>query len=558
MTTIAQYFEQAQLSLAAYALDLLPGMSGTSANSNTYIASLKTGGMSQAQADAFAATYAVVDQYTDPLSGFSATIFDKGGVKYFAIRGTETPGGGGVFATAVDWLATNAADVGADGVAISQGIELINYLQRLYGAPNSAVVQYGYNDTLQQVFTTTGTASGELAGNTIAMNVAGHSLGGHLAMMASRLAPGLFNAVYTFNAPGFDTELHWLYPGAPLTSDGFFNALNTAPLGPITGAIGASWNAGIMTHLDVPSDVVHGIGSTPGAPGALFSEKDDPLSPVSSHSIQAITDSLALYNLLATLDPTLDSNPTGGIQTITNILKASSNVAANTLESAVSALGKLFLVNGAAGYNGNEFDGNRDLLYTALNDITAALPAGGYTLRDLSAFNATQLASVAQDNLAYRYALVNGNPFALDGNDAIYTAHNTAGELNLFDTATGQGTLTAQYLTDRSDYLTKLLARNVQDSTAGRLSSGGGDTLYRDIGTGTVTEFRTGSLLAGDDARKHLEFGSDQGETISGGSQSDRIYGMGGNDTLQGNMWNKLRWHEAANDACYETERKVA
>lgn len=37
------------------------------------------------------------------------------------------------------------------------------------------------------------------------------------------------------------------------------------------------------------------------------------------------------------------------------------------------------------------------------------------------------------------------------------------------------------------------------------------------------------------------------------------IEGGAGNDTLQGNVWNKLRWHEAANDAPrYEIERRVA
>ena len=38
-----------------------------------------------------------------------------------------------------------------------------------------------------------------------------------------------------------------------------------------------------------------------------------------------MTDSLALYNLFAQLDPTLNTNP-NGLQTITDILKASSNV----------------------------------------------------------------------------------------------------------------------------------------------------------------------------------------------------------------------------------------
>lgn len=119
--------------------------------------------MTATQAATFASTYTVVDQYTDALSGFSATVFvDNSGVKHLAMRGTET---NEVFASAVDWLAANAADVAADGIAISQGIELINYLQRLYGAQGSSVVQYGYNSSLQQIYTTTGTATGELSGS---------------------------------------------------------------------------------------------------------------------------------------------------------------------------------------------------------------------------------------------------------------------------------------------------------------------------------------------------------------------------------------------------------
>ena len=118
MATIANYFEQAQLSLAAYALDLLPGMSGVSSNSEDYTTSLETAGMSTVQADNFASTYTVVDQYTDALSGFSATVFDKEGVKYFAIRGTQTDT---VFSSVIDWL-TNVEDVAADGIAITQGL----------------------------------------------------------------------------------------------------------------------------------------------------------------------------------------------------------------------------------------------------------------------------------------------------------------------------------------------------------------------------------------------------------------------------------------------------
>jgi hypothetical protein len=103
MATIADYFSQAQLSVAAYAPNLQRGAFGS--QTSEYVAALVDGGMSQKQAEVFADTYRVIDQYADPQSGFSATIFDKSGVKYFAIRGSET----GVFSGAQDWL-TNVLD----------------------------------------------------------------------------------------------------------------------------------------------------------------------------------------------------------------------------------------------------------------------------------------------------------------------------------------------------------------------------------------------------------------------------------------------------------------
>jgi hypothetical protein len=93
MATITQYFEQAQLSLAAYALDLQSGMFG-SADAN-YISKLKAAGMSDTQAIDFANTYTVIDQFTDSASildsGFSATLFKDNRTQqiYLAIRGTE-------------------------------------------------------------------------------------------------------------------------------------------------------------------------------------------------------------------------------------------------------------------------------------------------------------------------------------------------------------------------------------------------------------------------------------------------------------------------------------
>jgi len=207
MATITSYFEQAQLSLAAYATGLHSGMPNAD-----YEAALVHAGMTDAQAEEFADTYTVIDQYNDPFTGFSGTVFKhKDGSLHFAIRGTEN---------LLDWVTANFRDIGADGVAIYQGIAMFNWLQRLYGAPGTEVVQYTYNldETISTSMFAIPVGAPSLYGQATPVSVAGHSLGGHLAMMLSRLAPSRFDAVYTYNAPGFDTALRTnLFP---LTSDG--------------------------------------------------------------------------------------------------------------------------------------------------------------------------------------------------------------------------------------------------------------------------------------------------------------------------------------------------
>lgn len=134
MELITSYFYQSQLSQAAYAT-LYSGMS-----SGVYIDALQENNlMSAAQAEAFAAEYTVIDQYTDTTTGFSGTVFEKDGAYYFAIRGTEKP-----FTEAgnIDWLDANFGDIGGDGIAINQALSMYNWLQRLLAAPGSEVMQY--------------------------------------------------------------------------------------------------------------------------------------------------------------------------------------------------------------------------------------------------------------------------------------------------------------------------------------------------------------------------------------------------------------------------------
>ena len=69
MTTINDYFVQSELALAAYAI-LSP--------STPDILALQDEGkiMAPTQAAQFASEWQVIDQYTDLVSGFSATVFE--------------------------------------------------------------------------------------------------------------------------------------------------------------------------------------------------------------------------------------------------------------------------------------------------------------------------------------------------------------------------------------------------------------------------------------------------------------------------------------------------
>ncbi|MBI4937116.1 MAG: hypothetical protein HY846_02645 [Nitrosomonadales bacterium] len=520
--------------------------------------------MTPTQAAAFASTYTVVDQYSDPLSGFSATVFEKGGVKYLAVRGTEKPTASvtGFTAFLADW-GTNINGIGGNGIAVDQGIAMFNYYLRATAVQGATVRQYGYLPALNGQPASIGatniiaSADGALVTHNPdgsvspdIFSVAGHSLGGHLAMLLSRLAPGAVTSVGTFNAPGFGPE------GQIALS--FFDPLAQAMSG--QGQIGASWNPQIMTHLNVEGDAAHALGTTPAAAGLaniVFSENANQ-GLIDAHSIETITDSLALYNLFATLDPALNNNPTGGVQTITGILKAASNVAATSLETTLDALGKLF------GQTFTTTTGDRESYYTHLAQIQALFnPAFSvaYTVESLADMSAAALAAHAQSSLAARYALVGGNAFAVTG--ANYGAFNPSGELDLFDPATHTGELTDAYLKDRAAFLLAKLKANTADATvtvgageqAGWMNQSGEEILYRNYSADANGNTSSGSvyqgqntfhipLLGGDytntpnNGMRQIQFGSTLNDTLTGGTQADRLYGMGGADTLQGNGGN--------------------
>lgn len=156
---IHEYFENAQLSMAAYAA-LTQGITGVA-----YKTALKSAGFSDTQATDFISAYSVVRVFDDPATDFSATLFQKNGSadKILAIRGTES------------WhdIVITDLQIGVFGLA-NQYASLQNFYEQILAQLQPA-------DTL---------------------TVTGHSLGGFLAQAFTLDHQSLVSHAYTYNSPG--------------------------------------------------------------------------------------------------------------------------------------------------------------------------------------------------------------------------------------------------------------------------------------------------------------------------------------------------------------------
>lgn len=229
MTSVASLFEQAQLAEAAYA-NLVPGTTLLSELQNT------DNGMhfSLTQATAFAAEWEVTDHIPDTVSGFSATLFRnrQTGAYTLAVRGS----------TNLTDFAADAALIVRDGLAVQQVVDLYNFWQRANTAAGQGYTAAKLVPTVEffpDAFQIAGLSyriewvssaqltdpalrqgSGALAVCPASLNVAGHSLGGHLSMAFSRLFPALAIDSLAVNGLGFKS--------GNVTVDNLFTALGGA------------------------------------------------------------------------------------------------------------------------------------------------------------------------------------------------------------------------------------------------------------------------------------------------------------------------------------------
>jgi hypothetical protein len=170
-------------------------------------------------------------------------------------------------------------------------------------------------------------------------------------------------------------------------------------------------------------------------------------------------------------------------------------------------------------------------------DANLQLSAIGELLKAASARSEATLESVVQ-------SLRELNPFAILGLD--YSRFNRNGELDLFDPATGQGTLTRSWLEDRASFLTgKLWAgtndRRTESQDALAVRSGPMQYFEDRGGASTYKLYQgLGPAVSGIPVTTMAQylFGGSGTDTLTGGEKWDKLYGGDGADSLTGGKGN--------------------
>lgn len=208
----------------------------------------------------------------------------------------------------------------------------------------------------------------------------------------------------------------------------------------------------------------------------------------------------------------------------------------------------------------------RNLFFGATATIITPLPAdldGGRFTIDAT-LSREAIVEQARTSIAWRYALRELNSFVVT--DADYSRHNTDGSLDLYDEATGTGTMTPKFLADRA----AMLAWKIRYETRGARDDNDGvrtgpkpyneewDTLevngnwdFVDLtvrlgGGEPLTLEIDGAGLSLDDHQ--VVFGRSADDSINGAGEADSLYGMGGNDILNGRGGNDWLEGQLGND----------
>ncbi|MEQ1622939.1 MAG: calcium-binding protein [Methylococcales bacterium] len=534
MISTTTLFDKALLAEASYADFRIAEQIDGTYNKDKVIAALITGDFSAIQAKEFAQHWQVVSHRPDTVFGFSATLFKniQTGEYVFANRGTA-----GLFG---DIALADMFGIVLEGIATGQILDMYRYFRTLETAKGEPVAYSPAEIALLKSFTgpvnmdvialesglLTDIGEGAIT-NATSVSVAGHSLGGHLSTWFEAFFANRTNHVYTFNGAGiggFGVEIVDLLTQA--FGDGKMFSLSNSDITNIYAEPGVEMTAGVGAYV---GDMLPVFIEDQGFIGGNLL--------IANHSISHLTDALAVYRIVNSVDASLNLNQ------IKTLLEVGSNEPKESLEAIVNALGDLFNVGTTVGIDRDELYGRLKAIEMSLYvDPYAATPILKPEYQNLHIVDVASLAGSATLNtgtgLAYRYALKGLTPFAITNLD--YSAHDVGGELDLYDPSTGQGQITEQWLSDRAHLLTQIIHRNSVDSVM--LVGGGSNETYQDMATGQLFSTTDVGNVFGPGFppdSKHIIFGDDNAnQDIVGGTKVDHLYGGGGDDIVIGNKGN--------------------
>jgi hypothetical protein len=428
----------------------------------------------------------IIDDYIDEfgnhqqatiLTGLSATVFERNGVSYLAVRGT---------AGLADLL-TDAIDIALLGTPERQ-------LQ--YSALKAKVAEWLDGGTLASGFT-----------------VAGHSLGGFLAGALLVDYPTQIGDAYLYNAPGAGGLGAGLRQLLKLEHDPSLDLARVTNLraeggGSMVAGLGLAWGTPIPVQIEVGQN------------------------PLDNHSIVTLTDALAVYDLFGRADANLQLTAIG------EMLKAVSSRSEATLESAVRSLGRLFLATAPEVATGDREALYRTC--EQIRAVLPASGLTVIPLTTLTAAE-LQTAASNPDAFATRYALRELNPFAVLGADYsrfnqngeldLFDPATGAGRLTAEYIADRAAQLAWQVLLNTRDVLTSPARPYSGDEVSEA-------TQFADRATGS--QIVLGGQLASrrrilfGAAGMDLLDGGTLNDRLYGGAGNDVLNGNGGADYLEG------------------------
>lgn len=295
----------------------------------------------------------------------------------------------------------------------------------------------------------------------------------------------------------------------------------------------------------------------------------------STHSITLVADTLAVMTVLQKLTPALMPEAMKAIFSLASnergigFVGSSGRGESDSLERIVEALFPILEINLAQfltdnnvptpddrlprGLAGGGFGNwaNRNVFYAALERIsTAASNAANYQIEALVDKSVADIITAAEETsakgIAYRYALKQGSPFAVIRDEALYATHNTganAGALDLNSANNPTGALTAAWIQNRTDFLTRLNYYNNQNARYDLIKASENPNT---LGDATATQYDSENIVWDDRTRNVLirrgdetgaayrVFGSDTADALNGRQSADRLYGSGGTDVVTG------------------------